>query len=496
MEGWNKPNFILSKTERKNTRSSKIIQTLNHHIHMTSIFIRNLQIIFILSLVITIAASCTTEKPSTETKDVAEELEIYIPNDLKENDFESDTSRWSYKRSESSDHFIVFWAKGYGDLNPGDTAVEESYRVNIDSLLIKAEEFYALNIGELKFAETGEGKSKLDQYKMMIFLFYQKEWMATGSGYDDVIGALWVSPNTCQPVGGVIGHEIGHSFQYQVFCDLGGDHGFRYGFGKDGSGGNGFWEQTAQWQSFQAYPELVFKNYHFKQYNDHYFKHVCHEDYRYASYFIHYFWADKHGHDFIGKLWRGALKPEDPIQAYMRITEISVDQMNDEMYEAASKFVTWDLPALKPYAADFVGSQSYAYTTLEDGVYQVDTTHVPGTTGYNVIPLELPKEGQEVKTLFEGKVNAEGFNTVADPTRAGWRYGYVALLSDGTTAYSEMNKETSGTATYSVPENAEKLWLVVTGAPTSYIPHPWDDDNSNDDQWPYQLSFENTDMLN
>ena len=28
--------------------------------------------------------------------------------------------------------------------------------------------------------------------------------------YDDVIGALWVNPSTCQPVGATIGHEIGH----------------------------------------------------------------------------------------------------------------------------------------------------------------------------------------------------------------------------------------------------------------------------------------------
>ena len=66
----------------------------------------------------------------------------------------------------------------------------------------------------------------------------------------------------------------------------------------------------------------------------------CHEFQRYASYFIHYYWADKHGIDFIGKLWRESKSPEDPIQTYMRLNGLTVDQMNAELYDAATKFVT------------------------------------------------------------------------------------------------------------------------------------------------------------
>ena len=71
-----------------------------------------------------------------------------------------------------------------------------------------------------------------------------------GRGYDNVIGALWVNPSTCKPVGSTIAHEIGHSFQYQVYCDqiLRGEtdawafkSGLRYGY-EGSNGGNGFWE--------------------------------------------------------------------------------------------------------------------------------------------------------------------------------------------------------------------------------------------------------------
>ena len=97
--------------------------------------------------------------------------------------------------------------------------VDAGLRVDIDDLLEKAEQFYKTNIEALKFAQLGEDKSYLDKYKMEIYLLYQTEWLATGSGYDNKIGALWVNPSTCQPVGSTIAHEIGHSFQYQVYCD-------------------------------------------------------------------------------------------------------------------------------------------------------------------------------------------------------------------------------------------------------------------------------------
>ena len=33
------------------------------------------------------------------------------------------------------------------------------------------------------------------------------------------------------------------------------------------------------------------------------------------------------------------------------------------------------------------------------------------------------------------------------------------------------------------------------GAPTSYWKHPWDDNVTNDEQWPYQVTYENTNLL-
>jgi hypothetical protein len=462
-------------------------------------------VMVIAMLAFTFLGACESAEPEVEPesepepdtvvffdKTKVDTSKLYIPNELRKNNFFKSSSTWCHGRSKQSAHFVVFWGAGYKDRNPNSSEVPEIYRVDIDDLLEKAEEFYEININELKFAETGVNKSKLDKYKMMIFIYYQAEWLATGSGYDDTIGALWVSPGTCKPVGSTIGHEIGHSFQYQVFCDLGNQTGFRYGFG--GNGGNTFWEQTAQWQSFQSYPQEAFTSYNFQVYTENYHRHVFHEWYRYASYFIHYYWTDKHGIDMVGKIWRQAKQPEDPFQAYMRMTGITVSQLNDEVYDAATKFVTWDLDAIRENGKDFIGKQTFKYTTLEDGSYQVSYDRCPGTTGYNVIPLNVPEAGTEISTAFTGMTNTTGFNTV-DAKRSGWRYGYVALLDNGTRVYGDMNQGQTNDVKFTVPAGTSQLWFVVTGAPNTYLPHPWDEEEENDDQWPYKVKFTNTDIL-
>ena len=112
-------------------------------------------------------------------------------------------------------HFIVFWEKVLKQ--PQRCRSAEALRVDIDDLLEKAETFFSVNTNRLKFAEINNNASNLDKYKMQIYLLYQTEWLATGGRYDDVIGAV-ESASTCKPVGSTIAHEIGHSFQYQVYA--------------------------------------------------------------------------------------------------------------------------------------------------------------------------------------------------------------------------------------------------------------------------------------
>lgn len=451
--------------------------------------------------------------------DIQDYDKIYKPREFNNMDLLRSDSKWSFVKSKQSTHFIVFWEEGFGS-DPNASSVSEDLRVDIDDLLEKAEEFYDMNIHTLGFAEVGVGKSNLDKYKMQIYLLYQTDWLATGSGYDDVIGALWVNPSTCKPVGSTIAHEIGHCFQYQVYADLlafGGiendfTRGFRYGFG--GNGGNAFWEQCAQWQSYQSYPAEAFESYNFGVYTENCHRHICHEWQRYASYWIHYYWTDKHGIGFIGKLWREAVYQEDPLQAYMRVNGLSVDELNAELYQAAAHLVTWDFDAIRPNGNNYIGKHTCKFYQLADGSYQVAYSRCPGSTGYNAIPLNVPAAGTVVTTSFialaPGSALAEGdpgqysedgtifskttYNS-SSLTRAGWRYGYVALLDNDQRVYGEMNRATASNAEFTVPSECVKLWFVVLGAPSSYTVHPWDEKESNDDQWPYKVKFTNTDLL-
>jgi hypothetical protein len=428
------------------------------------------------------------EEDTTLNPSEVDVSKIYKPKEFASMDWYKSSSRWYYGRSRQSEHFIVFWDKQYGDTDPNSTQISENMKVDIDDLLDKAEVFFELNVNQLKFAELGE--SNLDKYKMMIFIYYQEEWLATGSGYDDEIGALWVSPGTCHPVGATIGHEIGHSFQYQVHCDLKGGAGFRYGYG--GNGGNTFWEQTAQWQAYQSYPAERFISSHFGVYTDNYFRHICSEEYRYASYFIHHYWTSKHGIDFIGKLWREAQQPEDPIQAYMRITEISVEQFNDEIYEQAARLVTWDIDDLRDIGQNYIGAQSCKMVSLGNATYRPDPSFCVEPTGYNVIPLNVPATGVTVSVNFAAMPDAAGYRN--NNSMLGFRYGFVALRNNGSRVYSDMYESLSGSAIFTIPEGCTRLWFVVSGAPPTYVPHIWDDNLSNDVQLPYSVEFTNTNL--
>lgn len=428
-------------------------------------------------------------------------------------------AKWSWFRHKQSEHFFVFWEPGFED-NPNAESVDAALRVDIDDLLAKAEQFYKTNIEKLKFATTGKRSSNLDKYKMQIYLHYTTEWMAYGSGYDDVIGALWVNPSTCQPVGSTIAHEIGHSFQYQVYCDKIAQgqtndfkQGFRYGY--DGSaGGNTFWEQCAQWQSFQDYPnELFGGNLTIWEANSH--RHFEHEWMRYASYWLQYYWAQKHGVEVVSEIWKQSRYPDDAIATYMRLyCNNNVENLYTELYDYSARMVTYDLDMVRDYRTTSAGKYATKLYTAGE-YYQVAYASCSGTTGFNVISLNIPQTpGSTIKANFVGLnpgsplatddpgVMVDGDGAEVGTTRvyndisveAGWRYGFVAVVN-GKAQYAPMERDKEGIISYTVPTNTEKLFFVVMGAPEQYVIHPWNENESDDAQWPYKVKFEGTDLL-
>ncbi len=487
----------------------------------------------------------STDKGGTTTITIAQEYKVVMlnPADIANYDKYTCPSTWnehfekgaefmlrqdsyySWHRMKQSEHFFVFWSPEFG-ADPNAESVPAAMRVDIDDLLAKAEQFFDTNVNKLKMATLGQGKSMLDNYKMQIYLIYQDEWLATGSGYDDKIGALWVNPSTCQPVGSTIAHEIGHSFQYQTYADRvqcqgatdDKQSGFRYGFvGPDGGGNGGcaYWEQCAQWQAQRDYPREQFESYNYQVWLNNCHRHFHHEWQRYASYWLQSYWVEKHGVDAYGRIWTESVAPEDAISAYTRLYNGgNYATTREELFDYAVRMATYDIAGVREYADGYQGR--YNATFYRNGEnYQISYGNCPGATGFNVIQLDVPQNGGTVSVDFTGlaygaplakkdkgnMVDGDGvvkgqtttYNTVGGAENMGWRYGFVALKGN-TRTYSSVGKASKGNLSFNVPAGTELLYLVVQGSPEVYMSHGWDEVESNDPQFPYMIKLNGTDL--
>lgn len=438
---------------------------------------------------------------------------FYKPIEQEAIDYDNPESKWSFSKSVESEHFYVFWENKFGD-NPNSDQLPENMRVDIDDLVVKLEKFYDTNTEMLGFLDGGLPYG----YKMQVYLLFDEDWVATGAGYDNKVGALWVSPMTCQPVGSVIAHEVGHCFQYLIYCNqIAGTQkddsstGFRYGY--DGSnGGNTFWELCAQWQSWQDYPAEMFTDYEMDTWFSNYFRAFENEWTRYQNYWFIYYMTEKQGIECVSRIWKESYAKEDALSCYMRLyLENNVNRLYEALYEYATKAVTFDFEAARAYSVDWQGRYQTKLYETEDGFLQVAYENCPEANGFNAIPIDL-KEGQStVKVEFEGLQPGSTLATgdvgryyigegvlAEEPVStynsydgtAGWRYGFVALSEDGTRTYGPMYFDDKRVISFTYPENTSYLYFVVLGAPESYVCHPWDDQERNDVQMPYRIRID------
>ena len=500
--------------------------------------------IFHLSLLLAFAATALAQK------------KVYIPDEWRQNRTdtllyaESDPDNkytWSKSRSVESDNVIIFWDKFYGSTPPHKLSKSNFYYVDIPDLLAKCESFFELEINQLGFVDPQN--SNLNKYKVMVLMNHTTEWTCYGGGYDFEVSALWLNPSTCKPVGHSVAHEVGHSFHYMCFAEACGHN--HWGSSTDNTGfhlacGNGqaIWEQTAQWQAAQSYPELMFsQSYPIFRYTHNYA--FSHEWHRYQSYWFHYF-INQYYNDIqtVAKVWNQPMKNQsngtasDFNQALMALKGLSVRDLYKLYFDYACRCVTWDLEATVPYRQAFIGDFEYRCVLVDDEedsstavggdlkspTYQVAMASCPQGTGFNVIPLQLPAAGTEIKTTLTGLVvgsplldadPGEFYNGDSNYEKSelrryinggprasrGFRMGYVALMQDGSRRYfSEDSVYCQGaqqaTADFSmtVPEGVSQLWLVVSPALKSYVTHRWDDKIDKDDMWPYRFSLEGTDI--
>lgn len=414
---------------------------------------------------------------------------LWHPSTYSGNNYMNDNSRWSFSRSMESEHFVVFWEKGFGS----DPTKAQTYRFNPKTVLQNAEKIWDTYVTQLGFLVPG--RSTTDTYKIQLYVLYQSEWRADASGVDGKMGIGHMSAGAIGARGGhTVAHEIGHTFQYLVSADLGQQHGYNYGYGEGASGGNGWWESCANWQAYKVYPERQFTDgEYFEGHLPKCHLNLLHEDWRYENCFVQDYWCMKHGQDFIGRLWRESNKPEDPVETYKRLNKLSQDQLCDEFYEGFARMATWDIDGIRDRASHRIGQHQSHLTRTDQGAWRVDAAYCPQNYGYNIINLNAAAGGTVVKAHFKGIAGADGYRKI-NVGKAGWRYGFVAYTQDGQTVYGETARDKEGTATLTLPDGCQRLFFVVMGAPTEHWRHPWDDNAQNDEQWPYEVTFEGTDL--
>lgn len=405
-------------------------------------------------------------------------------------------NEWYIGRTVESRDWVLFWQKGYGDKVPVNARCG-NFTVNAYETLDHAQTAFTFYADSLHFIDRNN--SKTQQYKMIIRLRYEPtEWEATGSGIDDKIGLLTLTPwaQTSRNWQTVY-HEVGHCFQYQTHCDNGDMNGWMYEVGRNGCA---FWEQCAQWQAYKIMPFDQFTNEWYNDYLKNTYKHILHESPRYNNYFVQDYWTMLHGWDFIGRLWNESVKPEDAVQAYQRITDITNDEFNDEMWDCAARFATWDIPHLEPYHKNAWTRRQQPTLTLDDeGYWVIDPENALENTGHNIIQLNAPTDATTVSVEFQGLAGDERYRQYYW-TKAGWRYGFVAYLADGSRVYGSPGRAANKSGnkevvTFECPANCKRLWLVVSGAATEYRVHGWDDNDKNDEQYGYRVRFDNTNLI-
>lgn len=402
-------------------------------------------------------------------------------------EFGWDAEKWDKSRMISTDNIVLFWAPGFGDniakapdyleiKENGDT-LRHNMKVDLPNLLSKLESFYGFFQDSLQFTKPG---SKADQYKMMVMLDYSLEGTAFGGDYDSEIGALWLAPNRIQDENlNCIAHELGHSFQSQITCDGEGE----------AWGGNGFFEMTSQWMLWQVNPEWQKdERFHLDAFSDLTHKAYLHLDNIYHSPYVIELWGDKHGKPFIAELFREGKKGEDPAMTYMRLTNMSQKEFNDEMFRNYTRLVNWDIDRVRDYTRAYTDIWHTDFEDLGNGWKRVASKNCPENYGFNVIPMEVPSPGKNISVDFKGETQVPGYFSL-NPEKGGWRYGFVAVDSKGESHYGEMHSEAKGKITYKTPMEGgiEKLWLVVMGAPSEHWQNIDGPENPGDAQWPYSI---------
>ena len=426
--------------------------------------------------------------PATITLKQVEKM-LYIPEGTESQstaDFEKETSKYNKHYMVEGDNVAIFW-----DREMGRNPLNAQHRFDKDKLLIACEAVYTFLTERLKFANSPNSYG--NKYKLIVFVQNTANGTAWGGGSKNV-GMLWLNPGRINEDSNyrIVYHEMCHSMQYITEFD--GAVGLR-GYQK-----GSIYEMTSQWALLRKYPDwgVNQERSHFDDYINLTHLAIGHSDNAYHNPFMLEYWANKHGEDFISRMWQGSTADDEGvyIYTYMRITGTQQAAFNAEVYNAAAHFINWDLPYIYDSYAQYGGTNVHECELDKEGAnYRISNKvtayspkgRCPQNYGYNAIKLKVPTSSSEVSIQFSGLTNADVFN-IKNKEAAEWRFGFVAVKRDGTIDYGTQTVAGADklyTARYNVPEGTSHLWLVIAATPKTFS-------KDADNEWPYQFELTGT----
>lgn len=430
-------------------------------------------------------------------------------DDLKDN-----SERWSKTRSLETDNIICFWESGFGTdptkmVDPSNT----SKTFNLKVLLDTCESILKHHVQDLQ-ATWADG-TNYTQYKMLFMLDYTTDWVAYGSGYDDKIGAMWVCPgaigvnSAAEYPYATLAHEMFHSVSYQCGADA---PSSEYRSCKDENNGP-FWERSANHASGDLY---VNWNMDLSRYMYATQSHYLHTRKHYTTSFLLLNMEEEFGKLVLGQIWKYN-KTEHVLQTATRLFfNDDIAKLNDYVANTAMKNITFD------YADGTNGGYYKSYIksldASDDNSTNVDPWNMimkshrcipyaidydkrhfavrdcqaPQDFGYNAIriyPDSLNSDGTGSFTMrFRGHTGGDAYK------KSGWRWGFVAVESDGSERYGTVYSDSDKTVTFNKTAADEQIWLIVTGAPTEFNSahwYIWEAGYPKYYRYPYEIRFSN-----
>jgi hypothetical protein len=396
----------------------------------------------------------------------------------------------SFDVTYSTEHFVARWN------NSDNVNLTQTQTITRLELLEPSWDFFMNVVG---FMPPYYGTNP--KYKVNVFL--SDQGYATGSGNNQFGPSMWLHFNTAFGNDRVMTHEFAHGLQ---FASRG---------NRDSNYVGWFWESHAEWMTHQAFSDNVGCSVDFVNAPHIYYGSTRN---RYCNWMFWEYLKDTYCYRVVNEMWTEAPTPEDagyrqsdPFEVLANNMNWSWERLNDEFGWFALRNATWDYDNGDVFYSrygsydDQSGVAWRRITKLEsldasNNRYAVPDLWAPQRWGYNLIRLHPEAGSSEVKVTFRGRVQQQpnstefgNYNnqpaTVPDPDSQ-WRYGIVALQSDGTRRYSPLRRGTSGTITFPITSSDEEIWLTVTATPTSNHKIGWDQIYYTIYRYPYMVQID------